>query len=209
MPLIRKPAAPATAASDPAPECILQGLESNNPEERWSAARAATDRAGNSAALATALRKEDDPRVREAIFTALARIGTNESVDELVSALRSDDASLRTGALDALRIVTGTSRDFVPELLRDADPDIRILTCELARGLGAEEATELLSRLLEVEQQSNVCAAAIDVLAEVGNSKALPALTGCARRFADTPFLVFAIKVATDRINAQSTLTRG
>jgi HEAT repeat protein len=208
MPLIRKPAPPATA-SKPDVDGALKGLQSHNPEERWSAARAASDRAGNSAVLATALRREADPRVREAIFTALARIGTKESVDELVSVLRSDDASLRTGALDALRMVTRTRRDFLPELLRDADPDIRILTCELARGLAAEEATELLSGLLEAEQQTNVCAAAIDVLAEVGNSKALPALAGCAKRFAATAFLVFAIKVATDRINAQSTLARG
>jgi HEAT repeat protein len=158
--------------------------------------------------LAAALRKEDDSRVREAIFTALARIGTRESVDELVSVLRSDDASLRTGALDALRIVARAKREFVPGLLRDADPDVRILSCELIRGLAAGEATAMLCELLEVEQEGNVCAAAVDVLAEVGNANALATLAECAKRFADTPFLVFAIKIATDRITAQSTRTR-
>ena len=41
--------------------------------------------------------------MREAIFTGLARIATAESAAAVVPYLRSDDASLRTGAIDALR----------------------------------------------------------------------------------------------------------
>jgi HEAT repeat protein len=208
MPLVRKPL-PSATASEPDADAALKGLESNNPDERWAAARAATDSPGTGPVLATALRREDDPRVREALFTALARIGTQESVGELVSLLRSDDASLRTGALDALRILTRATSEVLPGLLGDPDPDVRILSCELARGLSAQEATALLCDLLLTERENNVCAAAIEVLAEVGNPQALPTLAQCTRRFADIPFLVFAIKIATDRINAQSPLNRG
>ncbi len=208
MPLVRKPI-PSAIAFQPDADAALKGLESNNPEERWAAARAATDSPGIGPVLATALRREDDPRVREALFTALARIGTQESVGELVSLLRSDDASLRTGALDALRILTRATGEVLPGLLGDADPDVRILSCELVRGLSAQEATALLCDLLIAERESNVCAAAVEMLAEVGNAQALPTLAQCARRFADIPFLVFAIKIATDRLNAQSPLTCG
>ena len=198
MPLIRKPT-PHTAAARP----DLKGLDSHNADDRWAAARAAAEVPGSSAALAAALRKEQDPRVREAIFTALARIGAPEGVAELVRILRCDDAGLRTGALDALRILSRTQHDFLPGLLQDPDADVRILSCELARGLATEEASMLLANLLGTEREINVCAAAVDVLAEVGGDRALPALAECARRFAHTPFLVFAIKVATDRITAQ------
>ena len=92
-------------------------------------------------ALAAALRNESDPRIREAIFTSLARIGTSESADLLISFLRSDSANLRAGALDALRIMIGRMPDLLPRLLGDRDVDIRILSCELARALPNPEAT--------------------------------------------------------------------
>ena len=37
--------------------------------------------------------------------------------------------------------------------------------------------------------------------AEVGDPPAMPALAACAQRFRDSPFLGFAIRTATDRIN--------
>ena len=141
------------------------------------------------------------------MFTSLARIGTPECVAGVLPLLRSDDANLRTGALDALRVMTSSVRDLLPPLLHDSDVDVRILSCELARSLPGEDATHMLCELLANERDVNVCAAAIDVLAEVGNARALPVLAACAHRFPDTPFLAFAIQIATDRIHAQSTLT--
>jgi HEAT repeat protein len=208
MPLIRKPAVPAVGSTTAGPSG-LKGLDSGDPQERWSAARAAADIPGTEGALAIALPKEDDSRVREALFTSLGRIGTQESVNALVCLLHSDVASLRTGALDSLRIIARKSAGFLPGLLRDSDADVRLLSCELARDLPSEEATTLLSALLLAEEEVNVCAAAIDVLAEVGNPQALPALSECAKRFAAAPFIGFAIKIATDRINAQPSRPRG
>jgi HEAT repeat protein len=207
VPLVRKPA-PPSPPSGPDADAVLKGLDAASPEERWAAARAATNVPGSTAALSAALRSEEDPRVREAIFTAVARIGTPESTRELVSLLRSDDAALRAGALDALRTLTRTNHEFLPRLLQDADADVRILSCELARGLSAEEATTLLCALLAAERAVNVCAAAIDVLAEVGTANALATLADCERRFFDVPFLVFAIRTAMDRVCAQFARTR-
>jgi HEAT repeat protein len=142
------------------------------------------------------------------MFTSLARIGTSESADLLISFLRSDSAHLRAGALDALRIMIGGMRELLPRLLSDRDADIRILSCELARTLPGPEATTMLCALLSGETEANVCAAAIDVLAEVGGPAALPALAACAQKFRDSPFLGFAIKTATDRINSQHSSPR-
>jgi HEAT repeat protein len=209
MPLVRKPTGPSPPAAKPEATGSLQGLASSSAEERWAAARAAADVVGGATALAAALRTESDPRVREAMFTSLARIGTPECVDEVVALLRSDNAHLRTGALDALRIMTGGVSEHLPGLLSDPDVDVRILSCELARNLPAKNATSLLCALLAREQEANVCAAAIDVLAEVGTPEALPTLAECAQRFRDSPFLGFAIKIAADRIQSQPPDTRG
>ena len=203
MPLIRKPVVD-TPAPGPTIVDVLRGLASADAEERWTAARAAPDVAGGTAALTTALRCESDVRVREAMLTSLARINSPESVEAILALLRSDDASFRTGALDTLRAMGGAIREHLPRLLTDADSDVRVLSCEIARSLPGAEATRLLCDLLVREKEMNVCGAAIEVLAEVGEAEALPVLAQCATRFRDTPFLAFAIKIATDRILAQS-----
>lgn len=202
MPLVRKPTQPAGRLKPSAAE-VLCGLGSGNPEERWTAARAAAGLPESAGALAAALARETDPRVREAMFTSLARIGTRDSVAGLLPMLRSDDAALRTGALDVLRSSVIATHELLPQLLSDPDVDVRILSCELARGLSSEEASRSLCELLTRETEINVCAAAVEVLAEVGNEAALPVLAQCAQRFPQVPFLTFAIRLATARISGR------
>lgn len=201
MPLIRKPT-PSPEQAKPSAAEVLTRLGSVKSADRWAAARAAAELPDCAAALAAALPQEADCRVREAMFTSLARIGTRDSIAGMLPMLRSDDSALRMGALDALSSSLIARRELLPQLLRDPDVDVRILSCELARGLPGEEANRILSELLARESELNVCAAAIEVLAEVGNQSALPALTQCAQRFSQEPFLTFAIKLATDRITA-------
>ena len=143
------------------------------------------------------------------MLTSLARIKSSESVAAVLALLRSDDASLRVGALDTLRAMGSAVREHLPRMLTDVDSDVRLLSCEIIRGLPEAEATRLLCDLLAREQEVNVCGAAIEVLAEVGQVEALPVLARCATRFADTQFLAFAIKIAAERILAQSNGRRG
>ena len=71
--------------------------------------------------------------------------------------LRSDDASLRTGAIDALRAMPAASRPYSPALLADADADVRLLSCELARGPAGGRGQPPAVRSLERETEKNVC----------------------------------------------------
>lgn len=201
MPLVRKPAQPPEPARPDLGEALSR-LGSPDPDVRWAAARAAAALPGSAAALAAALLQERDARVREAMFTSLARMGTHDGMAGLLPLLRSDDAALRTGALDALRVSATGSQALLPQLLADADPDVRILSCELARSLPGELATASLCGLLARETETNVCAAAVEVLAEVGDESALAALEDCGRRFAQVAFLRFAVRLATERITA-------
>jgi HEAT repeat protein len=203
MPLVRKSgsgSAPPGGAGEEAADKLLTGTG----DERWAAARALAGRPEAVAALSGALASETDRRVREAILTGLARIGTEASAEAIIPLVRSDDASLRTEAIDALRLMPLVLAAHLEALLGDRDADVRVLACDLARQLPPPEATRLLAGLLLREPEANVCAAAVDVLAECGGPEALPALGACAERFPNVPFLVFALRIAGDRIRAEA-----
>jgi len=197
MPLVRGSKGPASG--DPAPH--RAALDSPDAESRWTAARALSGDANAVPALAATLGREPVPRVREAIMTALMRVGNAASVEAILPYLRSEDAGLRAAAIEALQALPEAVAPFMAPLLSDSDSDVRLLATELARNMKASEATRLLCGLIAHEQHPNVCAAAIDVLTEVGTPQALPALEKCAARFAGTPFLPFAISVAIARIS--------
>jgi HEAT repeat protein len=194
MPLVRRPSPPAETIAAPA------SLTEGTSGQRWAAVRAAAERPEGVRLLAAALPQENDARVREAIFTGLARAATAESAAAVIPYVRSDDASLRTAAIDALRAMPAAIRPHLAGLLADQEADVRLLSCELARGLPEDEANRLLGDLLVRETEKNVAAAAVEVLAEIGRPEVLPALTTCAERFAGDGFLLFSIKVAAERI---------
>jgi len=199
MPLVkgnRRGSAPGGIATANPPT-----LESSDPECRWAAARGLAGHAEAVPALSAALVGETVPRVREAIMTALIRIGDTASVEAILPYLRSQNAGLRAAAIEALQAMPSAIAPFIAPLFSDTDSDVRLLATELARNIKASEATPLLCDLIEREQHPNVCAAAIDVLIEVGTPEALPALEKCAVRFAATPFLPFAISMAIARIS--------
>jgi HEAT repeat protein len=206
MPLIKgKSIRPSDAATGrDAGQADIAAAMSGTVDERWAAARAAANEPAGQDILGRALATETVSRVREAIFTALARIGTPASAAVVVAYVGSDDPEMRTGALDALRAMPEATALHLPALLRDDDPDVRLLACELARNQPTEIANALLSSLLANETQANVCAAAVEVLAETGDHAILPVLQRCAMRFPDDPFLAFAIGLASDRIGSQA-----
>jgi HEAT repeat protein len=202
MPFIKRTATtPPKSKEDhgiSAPETA--GLQNPDPEVRWSTARTLGGVASAVPALAAALEKERTPRVREALMTALMRTGNNDSVLVLIPYLRSQDAGLRVAAIEALQALPEAIMPFMTQLLSDNDSDVRILATELARNMPAKEATRVLCNLLETESHSNVCGAAIEVLAEVGTRDALPTLKTCAERFSNIPFLSFAVATTIARI---------
>jgi HEAT repeat protein len=202
MPFIKHPTSSSATEQKPegVPAVHLTALTSADGEARWNAARALGGRADAVPALAAALGVEQIPRVREAIMTALMRVGDEASVSAVLPYLRSQDAGQRATAIEALQAFPETTLPFMTSLLGDNDADVRILATELARNMRATDATRALCRMLENEQHPNVCAAAVDVLAEVGTRDAVPTLKACAERFSKTPFLPFAVSTTIARI---------
>lgn len=206
MPLRRRPE-PPKAAVEPTADPLL-ALRTGTPDERRLAAVSAAGRQGGVEALGEALATETDARVRTAIFTSLVRLGNAASVAMVIPYLSSDDAALRSGALDALRAMPAAAGPALPRLLHDPDPDVRLLSCEIARNLASAEAAALLRDLLLRDEAVNVCAAAVDVLAEIDGPQAAPALLRCAERFPDEPFVAFSVRMALRRLGAAPGNTR-
>ena len=198
MPLIRKPG--AAPPSQPSTDDAREALGAPSADLRWSAARQLGRKPGDAGILAEALAGEGDARVREALFTGLARDASPEAVGAILSFLRSPDAGLRTGAMDSLAMIPQAIETNIEKLLADADPDVRILSCDLARRLPLAVANRHLAALLERETVPNVCGAAIEVLSEVGDETVLPALHACANRFAQEGFLAYAIQLAIQQV---------
>jgi HEAT repeat protein len=199
MPLIRKDPEDSPP-SPPVSSDLIADLQSPSSEARWSAARQLAKDRANVGHLGRALGKEADPRVREALFTGLAQIQTPDAIAAILPHIRSDDAAMRAGALDALGAAPQAVENSIPALLRDPDPDVRILACDIVRRLPGPIATRHLCALLKAETHPNVCGAAVEALSEVGNETALPVLAKCADRFASEPFLLFSINTASERI---------
>lgn len=204
MPLIRRDP-PNTPAAHRNTAPLAHRLTSGARDERWAAARALGQDKGAVTHLAQALAREEASEVREAIFTSLVTIGTAEAGAAVAAMIASEDAQLRTGALDALGAMMDVTRPLLPDLLGSPDADVRLLACELVRLMAPREGTYLLSELLETEEQANVCGAAVDVLSEIGLSSATDVLKLCAVRFANEPYLGFAISDAITRVATRPT----
>jgi HEAT repeat protein len=208
MPLIRKDPAAQRAAEQAGAVDPFALLKTGDASARWSAARSLATMPAGVEAIAEALAEERDAHVREAMFTALARAATPRSAAIVAPFVGSDDAAVRTLAIDALKAMPEAAVTTLGALLGDPDPDVRLLSCEIARAVRSGKATRQLCQLLEHETEANVCGAAIEVLAEIGDKSAAPALALCAARFPDDPFLAFAIKVAGEQLGVGSTTLR-
>jgi HEAT repeat protein len=194
--------APADAAPDSPVRAdeLLRRLDGADVGERRRAARALARWRDSSTALGARLLVEDDATVREALFTSLAEHATPDAVDALLPLLRSEDAALRNGAIEALAEMPTPTGPRVEELLADPDSDVRIMAVNLLGSLRHEAVTRWLAAVLARETQVNVVCAAIEVLAEVGSEREVPALRAAADRFGAEPFVRFAADAAIARM---------
>ena len=184
-------------------DCANLELQLSDPSpsaRRW----AARDLAGcpdASAALIVQLQREEDSSVREIILTTLTQVGDEEAVAGLVNCLRSEDASLRNEAIEAMKLLPDEVAPIMGQLLKDPDPDVRIFAVNILESLRHEKVEEWLSDVIENDAHVNVCATAVDLLGEVGTLYSWDALKNLKARFPDEPYISFATDLALKRIS--------
>lgn len=177
-------------------------LREGDAEQRRWAARDLSGRPEAVPLLGERLLVERDARVREVLFTAIGATPGAPAVDVLLPLLRSEDAQLRNGAIEALTLMPQAVGPRITRLLDDADPDVRIFTVNLLGELKHDQVLPWLLKVLTQEAAVNVVAAAIEVLAEVGAPEHLATLRQATRRFAGDAFIGFAAEMAAQRIEA-------
>jgi HEAT repeat protein len=182
---------------------IAQLGDADADTRRWAARDLARD-PDAVPALAARLSVEAAPAVREAILDALLSIGSEEAAEELLVFLRSEDAALRNGVVAVLQQLPDPVSRHMQSLLADADPDVRIMAVDILQTLPHPEAPLWLADLLQHERQVNVVGTAIDRLAEIGTEDMLPLLDELRDRFADEPYIRFAIDTVIRRIRGGS-----
>jgi len=200
MPLVRK-SRPA-GENPPEPERslpdLLAQLRAPDADERRGAARSlgAHPQAANE--LCDAAVTETSDSVRETIFTALIRIGS-PAADGLVPLLASENTPLRNGAIEALKTMPDAVAAHFDRIIT-GPTDVRIFGVEIVGGLQHPESPRRLIRVIEDDRELNVCAAAVDALAECGGRDAIAPLKRLLARFPGEPFLEFAVTTALKRI---------
>lgn len=196
-------------ASLPSEECVdavpsqaalVAALAHDDPAERRRAARMLAGDPAGAEALCARLEQEADPSVREAIGTGLMHHPTPLVVERLLAFLRAEDAALRNQAIELLASMPDVVGRRIEEVLADEDSDVRIFAVNILATLPHARVPEWLAHVVDREEHINVCAAAVDVLAEIGTPADIPALRNLRRRFAADPFLVFACDAAIARI---------
>lgn len=146
------------------------------------------------------LHQEQDLALREAIFLSLIDIGSLAAVDGLSLCLHSDDAALRNEAIDALKNLPKTIAPVMARLLDDPKPDIRIFAINILESLRHEHVEQWLIDTITKDPHVNVCAAAVDLLGEVGSTASLEPLETLRKRFTNEPYIQFAAELALKRI---------
>jgi hypothetical protein len=177
-------------------------LRSPDTELRRWAARDLADHPECARVLGAQLQQESDTSVREALFTSLGAIATQDSVTALLPMLRQEDAQLRNRAIEALASMPRAVAPRIEALLHDTDVDVRIFTVNLLGELRHEQVPQWLVQVLAQEKHVNVVAAAIDVLAETGQPEHVAALRAVRQRFSHDPFVGFAADMVIARIEA-------
>jgi len=192
----------ATAVEQVAVPCadLLRDLEQGDATTRRHAARDLIGCEGASAALVDRLLREDDRPVRDVIVTSLTRLGDPVAVSGLVECLRSDDAGLRNAAIEALKQLPDAVAPIIEGLLADADADVRIFAVNVLESLRHPGVEAWLVGVIDADVHVNVCATAVDLLAEVGSDAAVEALVRLQNRFDHEPYIQFAAGLALKRI---------
>jgi len=174
-------------------------LEDPDEDIRRAAVRLAA-RLGEAEVLARHLEDESDAGLRETILTSLVRIGGVKAARPLLKTLRSEDALLRNAVIETLQSMGETVAEEIETLLDDENPDLRIYAVNIIQSMRSSRVPDIALRVAATDPHVNVCAAAVDVLAEVGRPEMVGELRAVADRFPDQPFLAFAVRAAIQRI---------
>jgi len=193
----------AEAPPPPAPpaglEALRAALVSADPETRRGAALdlgvlSEPEQGQAISALLTALAVETVPGVRDAVLAQLARHDRPEVAAGLVPYLASEDATVRNAVVGALARIPQAMLLYLPGLIQDQDPDVRILTVMVLAAMDVPEAESWLTRIALHDTNNNAVAAAIGELVPIAGARCVETLATARDRFPQDQFIQFTVR---------------
>lgn len=169
-------------------------------ERRW-AARDLAQYKEASQFLLERLEKEKDISVREVILSSLLAIRDEVAVKGLIELLKSDDAHLRNEVIETLKQMPEEVAPYIERLIKSEEPDLRIFAINIMESLRHPKVLEWLKEILENEENVNVCATALDLVAEIETDEILSSIKKVKEKFKDEPYIQFVSDLAIGRIN--------
>jgi HEAT repeat protein len=179
---------------------LVEQLRSDDPARRRQTARELSALPESASLLCQHLEHETSVSVRSVIITSLIQSRSRTAVEGLIHYLHSEDSGLRNLAIEALQDMPEEVGPYMEALLNDPESDVRIFAVNILSVLPNAAAPQWLNKVILEEEHVNVCAAAVDCLAEVGAPESIAALKTLRLRFIDHPFMSFAIDAAIRRI---------
>jgi len=183
---------------------LIQALDDPQPMvRRWAARDLADchDCAETVPALLARLPQETDAAVRAIILTTLLKLADARVAQALTDCLRHASPVLCQEIIGTLQQMPQLLAPLIPALLRDQDSALRIVTVNILESLRHSEVEQWLLQVISEDQHVNVCAAAVDLLGEVGSAAARTPLLALRQRFADEPYVAFAADLALRRLD--------
>ena len=182
-------------------DSLLNQLCNDDPRtRRWAAHDMADYPKESVKALCGRLKIEMDMAVRESILSTLQGIGNEETVENLIAFLRSEDAALRFAVVEVLQKLPLVVMNYMEEILHDPDKDIRILSVTILRDLSHPKTEEWLLNVIQNDIDVNVAGTAVDCISEIGEPDIVPELLALKDRFSGEPYIEFAVDTAIRRI---------
>ncbi len=193
-------AAPIEAEHGGSATELAAQLRASEPALRRRAARDLAHSAEGLTTLCRHLEREPAVSVRAVIMTSLIQSRSRAAVEGLIRYLRSENTALRNEAIEALQDMPEEIAPYMEALLSDPESDVRIFAVNILSVLPNSRAPEWLHKVILEDPHVNVCAAAVDCLAEVGTPASIAPLKELRLRFGDHPFMTYAINATIRRI---------
>lgn len=168
-------------------------------ERRW-AARDLAEYADAIPVLCECLETERDEAVRAAILTTLLKQRSPEVAARLSGLLSSEDAALRSAVMDILTEMPEQLESLVDPLLRQEDPDLRIMVVTVVSRLANPRVPDWLLNVVQRDAHPNVVAAALEGLGECGTMEMIALIQTVTTRFPGNSYLAFAADAAVGLI---------
>ena len=128
-----------------------------------------------------AMLSDESPEVIHAAKRSFVALNVREAVEAAMDLLRSEDARLRSVAVEIIAQMGSVAISPVTALLDERDRDVRQFAVNILKRMQVPEAEDVLIRAL-LDEEVNVAIEAAAALGDVGTSSAVPYLTQCLQK---------------------------